>query len=98
MRKRELVGAIARDVGLPPRAVAKVVEHLFSRMADTLLEEGRFEITGFGIFNIQDLKERRTYVPKRKQTVVIPARRAIKFREVKELRERLNPHTMATEN
>lgn len=98
MRKRELVAAISDDVGLPPRDVAKVLGSLFGRMADTLLAEERFAITGFGVFHVQHQKERRTYVPKRKTTVVVPARRTIKFREVKELRERLNPRPVANDN
>lgn len=98
MRKRELVGTIAREVGLQPGDVAKVVDSLFSRMADCLIEERRLEITGFGVFNIHDLKERRIYVPKRKETILIPARRAIKFREAGELRERLNPRPAANDN
>ncbi len=95
MRKRELVGAIAQEVGLQPREVAKVVDSLLGRLADELLETRRLEITDFGIFHVQDLKERRLYVPKRKETIVIPARRAVKFREVGELRERLNPQSVA---
>ncbi len=67
-------------------------------MADTLLETKRFEIRGFGVFQIQHQKERRTYVPKRKTTFVIPARRTIKVREVKELRERLNPRPETDDN
>lgn len=59
---------------------------------------GEVEIADFGIFHVQDLKERRLYVPKRKETIVIPARRAVKFREAGKLRERLNPAPVADDN
>lgn len=97
MRKRELAALISDEVGLPPRDVSKVLDSLFRTLADTLLEHERLELTGFGVFHVQHQKERRTYVPKRKETVVIPARRTIKFKEVKELKERLNPRPVAIE-
>lgn len=91
MRKRELASAIAQELDLPPGDVARVLDALFDRMADTLLEDGRLEVTGFGLFAVHSLAARRTYVPSRKETIVIPARRAVRFREARELRERLNP-------
>lgn len=93
MRKRELASVIARDLDLQPGDVARVIDALFARLTDDLLEQRRFEIGDFGTFNLHDLKPRRVYVPKRKETIVIPARRTVKFREVGELRRRLNPAT-----
>lgn len=98
MRKRELVASIATEVGLPNDQVRAVLDSAFRHIADELLVGGRFEMRGFGVFNVLTQKERKLYVPKTGQTITIPARRVIRFKEVEGLRRRLNPGPAADDN
>lgn len=91
MRKRELVAAIVGDLNMPADLVGQVLDRAFARIADELVAGGRFEVRGFGVFNVPTLKGRKIYVPKTGQTIAIPARRVARFKEAKTLRERLNP-------
>ncbi len=96
MRKRELVAAIAAEVDLDHDQVRAVLDSAFRHIADTLVDHGRFEIRSLGVFNVQLQKERQLFVPKTGQTITLPARRMIKFKEVEALRHRLNPQLKET--
>ncbi len=91
MRKRELVAAVAQDLGMPNAQVGQVLDRAFARIADELVAGGRLEVRGFGVFVVLSLPARKTYVPKTGQTINIPARRGARLKETKDLRERLNP-------
>lgn len=77
MRKRELVAAIAAEVGLANDQVRAVLDSAFGHIADELLESGRLEIRSLGVFNVLTQKERQQFVPKTGQTITIPARRPV---------------------
>jgi nucleoid DNA-binding protein len=97
VRKRELVSAIAAEVGLANDQVEAVLDSAFAHIANELIAGGRFEIRSLGVFNVLTQKARKQYVPKTGQTITIPARRVIRFKEVAAIKRRLNPLLVASE-
>ena len=90
MRKRELVGAIARELDLPAKQVEQVIDQVFARIGDELVANKRMEIGGFGVFTAAHYKARKIHIPKTGKTIMIPARALVRFKEAKALRDRLN--------
>ena len=90
MRTRELVAAIAADTGLTHDQVQAVLVAAFHHLADELVAGGRLEVRNFGIFDVVAHEPRQLHVPKTGQTIALPARRTVRFRELKALRDRLN--------
>lgn len=98
MRKRELVAAIASDVGLTYDQVEAVLDHAFAHLANELVAGGRLEVRGFGVFAVATQKGRKLYVPKTGKTITLPPRRTVRFTELEDLRRRLNPAPVANDN
>ena len=98
MRKRELVAAIAAEVGLANGQVDAVLDAAFRHLADELVAGGRLEVRDFGVFGVVARKARNLYVPKTGQTIAIPARRGVQFTELAALHTRLNPDPVANDH
>lgn len=91
MTKSELIDTVAHKVERLTRAdVETAVNTIFKAMAQSLLEEERIEIRGFGSFVVRHRKARDGRNPKTGDSVSIPERRTPFFTVGKELRERVN--------
>ncbi|MBM4321662.1 MAG: integration host factor subunit beta [Deltaproteobacteria bacterium] len=91
MTKSELIDTVAHKVERLTRAdVETAVNTIFKSMAQSLLQEERIEIRGFGSFVVRHRKARDGRNPKTGDSVAIPERRTPFFTVGKELRERVN--------
>lgn len=91
MTKSELIDAVSRSAERFTRSdVETAVNAIFRSMTDSLRDEERIEIRGFGSFVVRHRKAREGRNPKTGQAVSIPERKAPFFTVGKELRERVN--------
>ena len=90
MTKSELIEAVAAATELPKKRAEEVVNCIFGAMTDSILREERIEIRGFGSFSIKHYKAYKGRNPKTGETVHVDAKKSIKFKVGKELRERVN--------
>jgi len=89
--KSELIDVVARKMEHLTRAdVEGAVNTIFKSMAQSLLDEDRIEIRGFGSFVVRRRKARDGRNPKTGEAVAIPERLTPFFTVGKELRERVN--------
>ena len=87
MRKKELIKVIAEETNLPERTVRKVM-NTFVDVATKLLAEGeKVTLTGFGTFCMAETKPRKGRNPRTGETIEIPARRVVRFRKGKLLKD-----------
>ena len=95
MTKSELIEAIFRKYpNLGVDELKKIVEVIFSRISDALINNDRVEIRGFGSFSLRRRKGHTTSDPRGQGLVSIGDRNVVYFRMGKSFLERLNPSNM----
>ncbi|RDZ09221.1 DNA-binding protein [Priestia megaterium] len=90
MNKTELVDAVATKSELTKQDSKKAVDALFEPISNTLAQEEKVQLVGFGTFEIRERSERTGRNPQTGEQMTIPASPASKspaFKPGKELKE-----------
>lgn len=87
MNKTELVNAVATKSELTKQNSKKAVEALFETISNTLTQEEKIQLVGFGTFEIRERAERTGRNPQTGEEMTIPASKAPAFKPGKELKE-----------
>lgn len=91
MTKSELIERLSFNAGsLNKKEAELIVNTIFNRIGDALIEGDRVEIRGFGSFTIRLREAREARNPKSGDVVRIPSKKTPFFKTGKELRERVN--------
>ena len=89
MNKTELIKQIATISGLTQAQAGDALEALCTAIEDELGAGGEVRIAGLGTFAVQHRAERQGRNPKTGEPITIPARRTVKFKAGKMLRNSL---------
>ena len=93
MTKSELIQRLAEhNPHLTLREIEKIVTTIFDKITDTLRQDGRVELRGFGAFSVKKRQARKGRNPRTGETVQVEAKKMPFFKTGKALRERLNDH------
>ena len=87
--RAELRAAVQREIGLPQREAAELVETVIETMAERLSAGETVAISGFGSFGVRDKGSREGRNPKTGEPAPIPARRVVAFRPSNKLKQRI---------
>lgn len=88
MTKRELAIEISDAFGFPQAVALNMVQFALDAMTEALAEERHIEFRDFGVFEVVTRKPRIGRNPNRPDDVVtIPARKTVKFKPGKRMRE-----------
>jgi DNA-binding protein HU-beta len=87
MNKTELVDAVATKSELTKQNSKKAVDALFETISNTLAQEEKIQLVGFGTFEIRERAERTGRNPQTGEEMTIPASKAPAFKPGKELKE-----------
>ena len=90
MTKSELMEALAESRGISRRTAEEVVNVLFDGMRDTLKNDGRIEIRGFGSFKVRHYKGRVGRNPKTGAEISVKPKKLPIFKVSKLMRELIN--------
>lgn len=90
LTKSKLITKVAERGGLPRKQVEKVINTVFDAMASSLIQGNRIEMRGFGTFSVKHYDPYVGRNPRTGDEVHVPAKRAIKFRVGKALRDMVN--------
>lgn len=90
MNKSDLVDLISQKTNLPRKKAENVVNTIFDTMAETLCDDGRIEIRGFGSFVSKYYGEYQGRNPRTGETIPVSPKRLPFFKVGKELREMVN--------
>ena len=90
MTKVDVIESIYEKLNLPKKEVEKVVETVFDIIRETLQEEDKLMITGFGDFIIRNKKARRGRNPQTGSDIVISPRRSLTFKPSSVFKASLN--------
>lgn len=88
MNKKELIDAIAKDVGCKKSEAKAMTESFIDNVTKVLKKKDRVVIVGFGVFDVKHRKARIARNPQKpNQTVKVPARNVPVFRAGKSLKD-----------
>lgn len=85
MNKTELVNAIAAGAGLTKVDAKKALDATLAAIAGAVKKEDKVALVGFGTFSVVKRGERKGINPATKKAIVIPAKKAVKFKAASNL-------------
>ena len=91
--KKELVNRIAERTQCKHATVKAVVQQFLDEITTELAKNNRLEFRDFGVFEVKEQAARAAHNPKTLEPVKIPAKRRVKFKMGRAMREGMNEHT-----
>ena len=89
MNKTELVNAIAEKANLTKVDAKAALDATIEAISAALAEGDKVALIGFGTFAVAEKGERTGINPRTKETITIPARKAVKFKAGAELNDKV---------
>ncbi|MCM3571184.1 HU family DNA-binding protein [Neobacillus mesonae] len=87
MNKTELVKAVAAQAELTQKDATKAVDALFNTISNTLAQEEKIQLLGFGTFEVRERSARKGRNPQTGEEIEIAASKVPAFKPGKELKE-----------
>ena len=87
--KKELVNRISEHTGHTKVIVKDILQRFLDEIIDELSVGNRLEFREFGVFEIRERAARRAQNPRTLEKVFVPAKRVVKFKVGRLMRERV---------
>lgn len=87
MNKTELINAIAEKANLSKVQAKAALEATILTVTEQLAKGDKVTLIGFGTFSVSEKGARKGINPRTKETIEIPARKAVKFKAGAELND-----------
>jgi DNA-binding protein HU-beta len=87
MNKTELVKVVAEQAELTQKDAAKAVDALIEIISETLAQEEKIQLIGFGTFEVRERAARKGRNPQTGEEIEIAASKVPAFKPGKELKE-----------
>ncbi|MBD3792689.1 MAG: HU family DNA-binding protein [Campylobacterales bacterium] len=87
MKKAEFIDAVAKKAGLSKKDANEALNAILETITDALKEGKTVNFIGFGSFTTVERSAREARVPLTGKSVQIPARKAVKFKVGKSLKD-----------
>ena len=87
MNKTELVKVVAEQAELTQKDAAKAVDALIETISETLAQEEKIQLIGFGTFEVRERSARKGRNPQTGEEIEIAASKVPAFKPGKELKE-----------
>jgi len=96
--KKDLVNRIAERTGETKVVTKGIVQMFLDEIVAELGRGNRLEFRDFGVFEVRERRPRRAQNPRTLEKVDVPAKRVVKFKVGRILRERVTDAPAATES
>lgn len=93
INKDILANEIAEEYGLSKTKSRKIVDGIFERISDVILNDGKVSIYGFGMFESKERPERNGFNPATKEPMVVKATVTPIFKPSKPLKDAFGKKT-----
>lgn len=90
MNKSDLVKYISDKTLITEKDAGIIVDVLLNGIKEGLYKGERIRLRDFGSFFLQSRKARKALNPRTQQEIDVPAKTVVRFKEAKELHERIN--------
>ncbi len=88
--KKDLIDRIAENAGIKQTAAKAAVQCFLDEIISELAKGNRLEFRDFGVFEVREQAARTAQNPKTLELVDVPAKRRVKFKMGRIMREKLN--------
>jgi integration host factor subunit beta len=88
--KKELIDRIAEDTNTKRAVVKPIVQSFLDEIVGELANDNRLEFRDFGVFETRTRAARKAQNPKTLQGVQVSARRVVKFKMGRLIKQKLN--------
>ena len=91
MTKQELVDRVHANAGhgLTRKLTGEVVDQIFKSIAQSIQDDGKFYLPGFGTFQVKERASRTGRNPRTGNEIEIPASKSVTFKAAQALKESL---------
>ena len=91
MGKLELINNIAKKMNVSKAEAERFMDAYMESVKEALLKEEEVKLIGFGTFSVQEKAATTARNPRNpKETIEVPAKKVVKFKLSKKLKELLN--------
>ena len=90
MTRAQLVSKLSFQMDVTKKEAALYLSTILDSIMDTLKEDGRVVVQGFGSFKVKEYKARLAKKPLTGEMIQLPVRYKLSFHPGKDLRERIN--------
>jgi DNA-binding protein HU-beta len=87
MNKTELIAAVAQSTGISKKDVERVVTAALDSITDTLTQDEKVQLAGFGSFEVKTREARVGRNPRTNEAMEIPASKSPVFKPSKLLKD-----------
>jgi integration host factor subunit beta len=88
--KKDLVNRITKRTQCKNITVKEIVQQFLDEITTELAKNNRLEFRDFGVFEVKERAARTAQNPKTLEKVQVPAKRTVKFKMGRIMREKLN--------
>ena len=89
-RKKDLVDRIAESTQIKNALVKAIVQNFLDEIISELTKGNRLEFRCFGVFEVKKRAARKAQNPKSLEPIDVPARRSVKFKMGRHMKEKLS--------
>ncbi len=89
MNKTELISSVAKTAGVSKKDTEQVLNAFFSTVQETLKQNDKVQLPGFGTFEVRERAERQGINPRTREAITIAASKSIVFKPGKALKDTL---------
>jgi len=88
--KKEVIDRIAENTNTKRSVVKPVIQSFLDEIIDELAKNNRLEFRDFGVFETKMRAARRAQNPKTMEQVKVPAKRSVKFKMGRLMKQKMN--------
>ena len=89
-RKKDLVDRIAESNQVKNALVKAIVQNFLDEITAELVKGNRLEFRDFGVFEVKERAARKAQNPKTLEPIDVPAKRSVKFKMGRLMKEKLS--------
>ena len=90
--KKELIERIAKKTQCKNITAKEIVQQFLEEITAELAKDNRLEFRDFGVFEVKERVARTAQNPRTLEKVQVPAKRSVKFKMGRIMRERVNDY------
>jgi len=90
MNKTELIAKVAEETNMPKAKVQNVMDSIIASIGDSLKTGDKVSFVGFGTFEVSERGARKGRNPQTGAEITIKARKVVRFKPGKQLRDDVN--------
>ena len=87
MQKTDFIARVAEETGVSKKTARQVIEKALDMIANSLAQDEKVVLSGFGTFEMRERRERRGVNPQTRQAMTIPASKSPGFSASNNLKE-----------